>query len=131
MSERKLLALPVKKDYSIIPLECLPGIPKKRKDKNMSLAEHLENAEDLAIAAHYLMRVFERTHKHFGKSHPAMKLLYKLCPVRWAGAWSYLQSELSILFHQAVSIADFRAHGHIYYNLEDRYEALVTKSRES
>lgn len=95
-----------------------------RKDKSMSLEEHIETANDLAIATHYLRKIFDKCQEHYPKSGPLMKLLYKVCPGVLSGIFTKIQSELDSEYHKLINDKEFEEHGHIYYNLDKRYEKL-------
>ena len=97
------------------------------KPKQFTLEEHIENANDLAIAAHHLNKIFERCQENFGKSHRMTKLLLKIEPGNKNGHFSMAQSELDSIYHQNVTDEDFKEHGHIYYNLHKRYD-VISKS---
>ena len=90
----------------------------------MTLDQHIETANDLAVAAHYLNQAFDRCQKHFPKSHKVMQKLRKIKPGVLGGGFSAAQSALDSDFHRVASDTDFKKHGHIYYNLEARYSKL-------
>ena len=95
-----------------------------RKDKEMSIEEHLENANDLAIATHYLSRVFFRCQEHYPKSSKLMKLLYRVLPNTLDGVFTKIKDELDEEYHKLINDKEFDQHGHIYYNLDERYKKL-------
>jgi hypothetical protein len=95
-----------------------------RKDKTMSLEEHLENANDLAIATHYLSKVFFRCQKHYPKSGKLMKLLYGILPNTPDGVFNKVKSDLDDEYHKLITDTEFDQYGHVYYNLEERYKKL-------
>jgi hypothetical protein len=84
-----------------------------RKNKTMTLDEHIETANDLAIATHHLRKSFFRCQKHYNKTSKLMKLLYKVCP-----------GVLEGIFTKIINEKEFNIHGHIYYNLDDRYKQI-------
>jgi hypothetical protein len=95
-----------------------------RKDKTMSLEEHLENANDLAIATHYLSKVFFRCQKHYPKSGRLMTLLDKMLSNTPDGVFTKINSELDDEYHKLITDKEFDQYGHIYYNLDERYKKL-------
>lgn len=95
-----------------------------RKDKEMSFEEHIETANDLAIATHHLRKIFLRCQVHFNKTSLLMKLLYKVFPGVSSGVFTQIQSELDKESRKLINDEAFKKHGHIYYNLEERYEKI-------
>ena len=92
------------------------------KPKQFTLEEHIENANDLAIAAHHLNKIFERCQENFGKSHRMTNLLLKITPGN--GHFLSAQNEFEKLLHQNITDEDFNKHGNTYCNLHKRYDAL-------
>ena len=93
-----------------------------RKDKRMSLEEHYVCADDMAIASHHLIRLYDRCQNHYPVSYRLMKLLWKVLPNTLSNPWTSIKSELEDEYFAA-------GHGDkdgsfIYYNLEKRYEKL-------
>jgi hypothetical protein len=101
---------------------------KKHKDHKMTLEEHLQTASELAIATHYLDKIFWRCLKHYPKSGKLMKSLRKLLNVAGDGILSHVKNHLDNEYHKLIDEETFRKHGHIYYNLEDRYLNEKAKS---
>ncbi len=95
-----------------------------RKDKELTLDEHLENANDLAIATHHLRKIIERTQKHYPLSSPLIKALYKISPGDLGGIFCKVQSLLDDEYHKSISNEVFDEHRHVYYNLEERYKKI-------
>ena len=95
-----------------------------RKDKSMSLEEHIETANDLAIATHHLRKIFDKCQEHYPKSGNLMKLLYKVCPGVLSGIFRKIQRELDSEYRELINDKEFEEHGNIYYNLYKRYEKL-------
>ena len=93
-----------------------------RKNKQMSLEEHIETANDLAIALHHLERVCSRCREHFYKTSRLMKLLWKVDEL-----FLEIKSILDDYYHALIDDATFKKHGHIYYNLDERYKTLQSK----
>ncbi len=93
-------------------------------DKTLTLAEHLETADDLAIAAHHIQRVIERIRSHYPKSHKLSRTLESLDYVRPTGSMHTLKNHLSDKWEVTASDEEIREHGRIYANLEERYEKL-------
>ena len=91
-----------------------------KKSKSMPLDEHLETADDLAIATHHLNKIFDRCQKHYYNSSKLMKQLYKVCPGNISGVFTELQNELDKEFHNVITEEEFKENGHIYYNLQKR-----------
>ena len=96
----------------------------KRKNKSMTVEEHLETADDLAIAAHHLNRIFNRCQEHYPKSHRLMKILDIFCPNLMSGKFITLKSHLDEEWHRVTSNEQFDTYGHPYYGLEERYQKL-------
>lgn len=96
-----------------------------RKDKSMSLEEHIDNANDLAIATHHISKIFFRCEKHYPKTSVLMKNLYKILPGNLSGIFTKIKSELDEEYHKIASADDFKRHGHIYYSLDERYKNMT------
>jgi hypothetical protein len=95
---------------------------------NMTLKDHLETADDLAIAAHHLTRAFFRCQRHYCKTGRLMRLFWKLLPNTLTGTFSRLKCELDSDYHRLITDEQFKEHGHIYYSLEARYQTLMENS---
>ena len=93
----------------------------------MTLKQHLETADDLAIALHHLARVFYRVQKHENLSSKLMVLLRKSCPVAQENRWINIRGILDDQYHALINDKQFDELGHIYYNLEERYKKLNGK----
>ena len=89
----------------------------------MNLEEHLETADDLAIALHHLEKVFFRCQEYYPKSHRLMKQLYK---TRTTGSnlFDKIKSHLDEEYHRLINDQEFNKLGHIYYNLNERFKKL-------
>ncbi len=102
-----------------------------KKIKMMSLDEHLETANDLAMAMHHLNRLCFRCQEYFPKTSRLMRLLYKVWPGTSGSLFISIQNELDKDYHARIQEEEFRKHGHVYYNLEDRYGLLgLNKEKE-
>jgi isopropylmalate/homocitrate/citramalate synthase len=99
-----------------------------KKDKKMTLDEHMETADDLAIATHHLSKIFFRCQGHYPATHRLMKLLYKILPDVLSGIFIQVKSELDEEYHRVINDEQFRQFGHIYYNLDERYKKLKENS---
>jgi len=93
-------------------------------DKTLTLAEHLETADDLAIAVHHLQRVIDRIKKHYPKSHKVSRMLESLDYVRPTGPMHNLKNHLSDKWEITASDEDMKEHRRIYARLQERYERL-------
>lgn len=104
-----------------------------RKDNRMSLDEHLETADDLAIVAHHLSSIFRRCQEHYGTSSKLIKRLAKICPghiTENSNSFSLLRSELDKEFNKTVDDEDFIVNKQIYSSLEARYKKIAQKQSE-
>ena len=97
-----------------------------RKDKKMTLEEHMGTADDLAIATHHLSKIFFRCQEHYPKSCRLMKYLYKIMPGNISGIFTQVKSELDNEYHSIITEEQFKEYGHIYYNLEERYKKTLS-----
>ena len=97
------------------------------KKNQFSIEEHIANADDLAIAKHHLNKIFKRCNANFPSTHKLNQILYKILQGSTNSNFSYLQSELDSLYHEIATNEDFKKHGHVYYNLGDRYIDLQKK----
>jgi hypothetical protein len=91
----------------------------------MTLNDHLTIADDLAIAAHHLTKVFLKCQLHYPSSGRLMKLLRKFAHNLPSSEFSQVKSLLDSSYHELITDEQFREHGHIYYELEARHEALT------
>ncbi len=94
------------------------------KKPPMDLETHLAVANDIAIAAYHIDKAFEVCQKHFGKSSRVIQALWAIKPGNVNGKFTQVKGELDAEYHKIATDADFDAHGHIYYNLQERYEKL-------
>ena len=94
------------------------------RKKPMSLEAHLQVADDLAIASAHLDNAYEKLTKHYSKASPVMKHFYRILPWLMEGAWSKFKSRLDNDYHRLITDDEFKTHGHIYYNLEERYKKM-------
>jgi hypothetical protein len=94
-------------------------------DKILTLDEHLETADDLAIAAHHISRVMKRCQKHFPKGDAIMKQLERIDPWLGSSGFGQLRDKLDNNYHamQPTEVRD--DHGEIYFNLEERFNKLA------
>lgn len=99
----------------------------KAKDKKFTLEEHLENANDLAIAMHHLGKVFQRCQSKYYKTNKLYKTLFKVAPSNINGVFPKVQSELDEEFHKIIDEKLFKEHGNIYYGYEKRYQKIKIK----
>lgn len=97
-----------------------------KNDKKLTLSEHIENADDLAIATHHLQKIFQRTQIHYPNSSKLMKALYKILPGSSDCIISKVQHLLDEEYHELVSNEVFEKHGHVYYKLEERYKNITS-----
>lgn len=56
-----------------------------------------------------------------------METFYRVHPGNMRGAFCRLKSQLDDEYHKLVTDAEFKEYGHIYYNLDSRYEKLRNK----
>ncbi len=113
-----------------IPLSAF-GIGGTARKEAMNPEQHLENADDLAIAAHHIDKIFWRCQKHFYKTSRLMKLLDKMHPGNWSGLFTQVKSELDTEYSRVAKDEDIRKHWFIYDNLTERYEELKSKTLDS
>jgi HEPN domain-containing protein len=106
-------------------------VDEMRKDKWMSLEEHYENANDLAIASHHLNRLFYRCQKHYPKTHRLSKLLWRVCPDVLSGVFTAIKSELDNEYFKAGHGDQDDSFIFIYYDLEKRYQMLMGHKGDS
>ena len=97
-----------------------------RKDKRMTLDEHIEIADDLAIAFHHLEKAFNKCDEHYPKSNKLMETFFRIHPGNIRSPFSRLKNQLDDEYHKLITDEEFSTHGHIYYNYEERYKRLIT-----
>ncbi|MEY8213044.1 MAG: hypothetical protein RPR97_01035 [Colwellia sp.] len=93
-----------------------------RKDKKLALDEHMEIADDLAIAFHHLKKAYDTCQEHYPKSNKLMDTFFRVHPGNMKSTFCSLKSQLDDEYHKLITDAEFDEHGHIYYNLDKRYE---------
>ena len=94
-------------------------------DKELTLEEHLEMANDLAITCHILDKMFYKIQEKYGKSHKISKLLYKLVSNKTSSSiFNCMKSELDNEYLRGLSDENFKKYGFIYYKLEERYKKM-------
>ena len=97
-----------------------------RKDKKMAIDEHVELANDLAIICHYIDKVNDRLKANYGKTSTLMQAFNKILPLKLSGVFSRIFGELENEYNAIVTDDQFLKHGHIYSNMETRYEGHGT-----
>ena len=95
-----------------------------KKDKRMSLEEHLVNANDLAIATHFLKRIFFRCNEYYQETSRLMISLSKVLPSATNEIFTEIKTELEKDYQRLISDKELEQYGEIYFNLEKRYEKL-------
>ena len=92
----------------------------------LTLEQHLEVADDLAIIKHHFDKIFAVCNQHYPKSYPVMKTLWRIL---WVGSVLYqLRSRFEDQFWEDVGDETARKHGFIHYNLDQRYAELCNKT---
>lgn len=87
-----------------------------KKSKNLTYEEHLENADDFAIAFHYLEKIFKRCEKVYPKTHKIMQRIMML---------DNLQDLFSSEYYRTSTNENIDKDAFIYYNLKERYEKIM------
>jgi hypothetical protein len=100
----------------------------RRKLKSMPLEEHVETADDLAIAFHHLSRVFCRCQEYYPISGKLMKLLNKVCPGDPRGVLSEIQNELDNEHAKVIGGEKYQQEGPLYYRMDERYKRIQRPS---
>jgi hypothetical protein len=98
--------------------------------KPMTLEQHIENANDLAMAAHYLKRVFYRCKNHNNKTSKLMEAVAIISPEPIKSRWHYMLDLLDDQYHAIIDDDTFCRMGHIYYSLDERYRNLRDEGGE-
>ncbi|MDU9051084.1 MAG: hypothetical protein Q3M30_19760 [Candidatus Electrothrix sp. Rat3] len=96
----------------------------KRKDKKLTLDEHMEVADDLAIAFHHLKKAFDKCEEHYPISSKLMNFFYQLHPGNVKSKFCNLKDQLDEEYHKLITEEEFKVHGHIYYKLNERYKKI-------
>ncbi|MEJ2688707.1 MAG: hypothetical protein P8130_01905 [Deltaproteobacteria bacterium] len=95
-----------------------------KKDKRMSLEEHIVNANDLAIATHYLKRIFFRCREYYSEESRLMEFLSKILPSSSNEIFTEIKDDLEDDYQSLINEKELEQYGKIYHNLEKRYEKL-------
>ena len=78
--------------------------------RDMTLEEHLINAEEFCSALENLESVFFRCQEFYGKSHPICRKFASN-----TGNFMAVKSELDDEYHKIIDDETFSKYGHIYY----------------
>jgi len=81
--------------------------------RDMTLEEHLINAEEFCSAIENLKSVYFRCQEFYGKSHPICKKLWKFASN--TGNFMSVKSDLDHDWHKLIDDETFYKYGHIYY----------------
>ena len=76
--------------------------------KELTLDQHLNNADDLAIAVKHLNNIIERC--NYPKSHSVMLKLRRI-----KNSINNIRAELDTDYHQLINDEQFDLYGHVYY----------------
>lgn len=101
-----------------------------RKDKTMTLKEHLQTADDLGVALHFLREVIFRCQRHYPESCRLMKLLYRVHPGFLNGVFSQIKCELDGEYHRVITNSEFKEHGNIYYDFDEKVDRILSLYQE-
>jgi hypothetical protein len=90
-------------------------------EKKLTLMEHLETADDLALIYTLIIKIYNRTKKQYPKTHPISKGLDKFI----LNYLPMLQDRFDNEFHKSIDDKTWKKlekewGGHIYYNLKKR-----------
>jgi hypothetical protein len=88
------------------------------KYKGLTHEEHLENADDFAMAFHYIHKIFERCLKVYPKKHRIMQILMTL---------DNLQDIFTSEYYKVVTNEQTDKERLMYYDLKNRYNKLMNK----
>jgi len=94
------------------------------KPKKLSLEEHLEIADSLAVACHNLDKIYFKLQEKYGKSHFLTKRFAKLLSNSNSTLMCDIKGDLDTEYLKDLSDDDFNKHGFIYYNLDERYKKI-------
>jgi len=90
-----------------------------KKDKRISLEEHLETANNMAFVVHHMNLIFGIIEKHYPMSH---KLFVEVQKLR--GRLSELRSLLDNEYHSVIDDETWEKYRNIYHQLGARYFEL-------
>ena len=96
------------------------------KKPGLSLQDHFDLADSLAIAEHHLVKMFFLCQEKQGKSKKLCSMLRPIA-IGLTCIIGKLQCELDRQYHELITDEEFAQYGHIYYNLNKRYEKLEQK----
>ena len=96
------------------------------RNKPMTLKDHNELADDLAIVCRYIDKVNEKLKLHYGKTSTIKTYFNKLIPLRPNGAFAMIFGELEKDYDAVVTDEQYK--GALYANFEERYEHIVARS---
>lgn len=88
----------------------------------MTLDEHHQMADKLALLYHQIYDIHDDLKKHYGKTSKVRKAYDKLLPLRPNGIFSMVFGELENDFNDVITDEEYE--GNIYSNFEERYEKL-------
>lgn len=98
--------------------------------KGMTLKEHLEVADNLAIAVHYLAKVCTKCYKHYPKSDRLIKLLWRLNPNTIDGLFTNLCNYIEEAYWKDTTEEERPKQPFIHYELDKRFKKLVENGQK-
>jgi hypothetical protein len=94
------------------------------KNKKLTLQEHIECANKLAVAQDLTEDVYKLCQSHFCKTSPLMKSFEKLAPYNINGAFAKLSTKLDNELELSVSRDDILKNEPFYFRIEERSSEL-------
>ena len=93
----------------------------------MTVEEHLACADDMAMVQHHLWRLYDRVRKHYLIKSKLINTLLKFVPFS-PNYFGIVKSKLDDEWHRIINVDTFGKYGHIYYNLDHRYDRILFNS---
>jgi len=95
--------------------------------RRMTIEDHENIADRIAIICHYIEEVNDKLQSHCYKTSPLMKAFNKILPLRINGVFPPIFGELENLYNDVVTDEEYTRN--IYGNFEDRYQKIMVEAR--
>jgi len=99
--------------------------------KKLTIEEHLEVADSLAIVNQHISKIYYMIQKNYGKSHKLCKLLNRILPNNNSGLMIQIKGELDKEFlKETKDLTNEEFHekyGFIHYNYNERYKDALKR----
>lgn len=95
------------------------------KKTPMSLEDHIELADELAILSNQIEKIFTKLQNHYPPESEVIEVYKQLLPLQINGVLANAFAALENDYNDVIT--DDQYEGPLYANMEDRYDALNLK----